>query len=521
MLRSTRGASDRSRGRTGSRHRRGRMSVLVGLALAAGLLAAASPVAAAVPSGRGPSSAPLAAATTTKLTFDFAPGWTTKQETAITDFIAIAYPIMVDVYGPPAASFPVTIVPDTTLDGWAYFPNSWRQVGNERVVIKAEVKVNPADVADSTGRLHFLTHEILHGFHAPFALDASADEEGMTEAASRIVAARVVPLLGLDGYVADPSALTFNGRSISALVDSDALNDPVLAAPSFFNSDKSPRPQVNEMYAAAAAYWMTLVVQRPRFLPDFNAAWYQSPARLTSGSEQAGAVQALAAELVPSVGRIDYATWRGEQQVAGNGHPAGIHLLCTDIAPQLARTSAFAGSPTVLLDADLVLTDASGDDRAYEGPVKVSIKGPGGTIVGKASGVVSGGSLYRFGTSPVSKPGAYRFLVTASGAGGTAATEGCWAIAGVRSAGRLLVVGTPGTSVTATFSTRDASGTVTSVTQTQQVAADGIAIFEGAGPGLAEVGPAGAPPTKLVPVAIGGAIVALITADTLAAAAIR
>ena len=481
------------------------------LALATLLLGSVTPAAtAAATSTTQPRSAsPVAAATATKLTFRYATGWSTQDRSALVHFIATAYPVLVSVYGPPAQTFTVTIVRDDALDGWAFFRPSWRRTSSG-YVLSGAIHISRVDASTTAGRLEVLLHEILHAFHTPYILARDADEEGFAEAAARIAAARVAPLVGVVDYQPAPA---YDGHTISPFVGADELNDPVFAAPSFYNPDGYSRPQGAQMYEAAAVYWTTLVLQRPSFFRDFNARWYRNSARSGSLAVQTKAVDALTSALVPRVGTIDIATWRNLQQIRRSRHAAGIHLLCRDMEPQVAEEPDVSEWPTVMVWADLVQTNTSMVDRSYKGLVDVTITGPDGVVVDEESGSTTG-SLWQFGMSRVPAAGAYRFRVTAQGADGLPASDSCWAIAGVASAGRLLVIGTPGKSVTAKVAIRDAAtGATVRASQMQLVAADGLAIFEGVLPGLAQVGLTGALPLRVVPVGTGGAIVALTPAN--------
>ena len=454
-----------------------------------------------------PNTSSVAATTTgTRLAFRYASGWSGSERAALAAFIATAYPILVDVAGPPARSFTVTIVPDDTLNGWAYLSWSASRAG----AIVAALHVGHAGVADADGRLYYLPHEILHAFHAPYTLPTDADEEGMTEATATLVRERLAPLVG---GVAGGELGDYNGQPISELTDADELNQPVLAARSFHNSDGSARPQVTEMYAAAAAYWLTLAEARPTLFRDFNTRWYRAATPHGASSAEAQKVQAIVTALVPQVGSHTYADWSAQQQIQTTRHAAGVHLVCSDFEPQLTPDPSTAAAPSILVNTTLVVSSSDGDDTAYDGSVGIVIVGPDGTAVESRTGEAEDGSLFALGYLRVPGAGAYRFRVTTQSGAGRQTTSACWVVAGISSAGRLLVIGTPGGAVTATFAGRDAAtGSLVQTTATEVVGANGIATFEGAEPGLADVGPAGGAPVKVVPVGTAGAIVTLIPA---------
>jgi hypothetical protein len=458
--------------------------------------------------------APPPAAASTKLSFEYADGWSSAERTAIARTIDAAYPEMVRVYGRPAISMAVTIVPDDTQAGWAHFAGSYLYTGGTAKAVRAEVHVSHADVATEEGRLNLIVHEVLHGFHGPYAMDRDADEEGMTEAASTIVGRRIAAGLGLPGYSSDPVGAQFQDVRISVVVAADQQNVPVMAAPSFYNSTRQSRPQVQSMYGAAAVYWLTLTAQRPTILSDVNVRWYRSPARTGKAAAQVKALKAITAALVSTVGAIDFATWRGRQQITRVSHPPGTHLRCLDVGPQAGAAAAMPGGLRVMMDADLIVTDGKIDDTPYSGDATISLLDATGATVTQTSGRVADGSLWTLLLDPVPGPGAYRYVVSVPGDGGTRAVGSCWTIAGVQSAGRLLVIGTPGSSITATLPLRDATtGSTARASVTQTVGADGLAVFEGTQPGLADVGVAGSSPAKEVLVATGGAIVALVSPD--------
>jgi len=102
----------------------------------------------------------------------------------------IVYPEIVRTYGYPSNNITITVRYDSTAGGWSYYNSVTTSIDMGILPI-----VNPPNANNASWDSVF-THELIHGFHdalwkAGGGLSASWNEEGMTEAATEIVAVNI------------------------------------------------------------------------------------------------------------------------------------------------------------------------------------------------------------------------------------------------------------------------------------------------------------------------------------------
>lgn len=107
-------------------------------------------------------------------------------EQYILDLLQTVYPVIVDLYGQPSNTIRVTVHFDNTYPNWFFYDS-----GRDRIVISAYPDIilpyGPGNPNDSRWD-GIVVHELIHAFHDTVFLFASWAEEGMTEAATELVA---------------------------------------------------------------------------------------------------------------------------------------------------------------------------------------------------------------------------------------------------------------------------------------------------------------------------------------------
>lgn len=434
-------------------------------------------------------------------------GWTASDIDAIGTMLSAAYARQVALYGPPAHGHVVTIHPDASLHDLAWYRASASVDGTGHVLsCRAVIHINPADGRSALNRIHYLTHEVLHAFHGCQAPPTPAVEEGMTESAASLLRASIAADLGIAwDRPSEPSGVYANQSGVTI---ADQYNGPLMSANRWYDTDDAARPQTLSLYADASSYWWTLWRTHSSFYRDWNSRWLAQDDLSQPFDTRLARVHAIAAQVAPQVGFMSYASWRAKQKVMKVQHRAGLRVLCAD-----ASTQSPDGFMRGLIQ--VIATDASHDDVVFGGDVDISLQRPNGSSAFNAPNVGAGAmDQYDFlfdhmsagGAIDMAHAGAYRLTVRRSS--DSSPIGDCWFIGGIRSSNRLVVVADPAQTVKVSVP-KLVSGQVQPVTLTQAVGADRVAVFADVRPGLASVGLDGASPTRVVPIGMRGAVVAL------------
>ena len=121
------------------------------------------------------------------ISFDvsFPTGWQVYTQT----LFSVVYPEIVKIYAYPSNTITITVKYDPSTGGW-----NWYDSGAKSITMGFLPTVTPPATNDPSWDAVF-THELIHGFHdailAGGGLPASWAEEGMTEAATEIVAMNI------------------------------------------------------------------------------------------------------------------------------------------------------------------------------------------------------------------------------------------------------------------------------------------------------------------------------------------
>ena len=230
-------------------------------------------------------------------------GWTPAQVTTITNFYNNMYPILVQLYGPPAVSYTVTLVRDLRYSGTnEFFPS--------------DDTIHMSDSFDP----QLFTHELVHAFRDEFILSSDANwnydptlsgfEEGFAQAVSYDAMNLYVQEFPNDPTVASN---TLYGSTYDW--DYDFQNVPALRGTDFW-SDGGATLLYWTKYEMAAAAIRKMDIESPGFYAAFNAAYY---ARINASPTTVRPTQALIVSIIqsilPTIEGTPAATWIQQQNI--------------------------------------------------------------------------------------------------------------------------------------------------------------------------------------------------------------
>jgi hypothetical protein len=396
------------------------------------------------------------------------PGWSPADRAVLERIVDAVLPVVEEVTGPPAGTR--TIIIRGGASGRTCTASDGIELG----------RGGPLDAALA----ECVTHEIVHSFHDHAGLPDGL-EEGATVVTTALVLSRVAEALGLDPIVPEPAQVTVEGVALSSSAAADLVDDPSLAVQPWLGADGTAPPGATDMYGVAGAFWMALRAERPTVLHDFYARWNGTLPGLRPAPEE------ILGELVPTVGGIPFTEWRlGGWWAVRTSHAPGVSVRCADLSPQLDRVPGAEGARAFRGLVRIVETDAAGRMRPIEGTVSVRILSADGTEIAAspyALGAVTGtGPDERLPAPPA--PGAYRLSFSVAHGGVTVDAGSCWLTAGIRGAGRVLVVGEPGLEVAVSYPATASGGYGEQrVRRTVRIREDGVADLGPAGTGIVVV----------------------------------
>jgi Bacterial Ig domain len=230
-------------------------------------------------------------------------GWTAAQVATMSGFFSRMYPILVQLYGPPALNYTVTIVRDLRYHNSNAFIPSMNQIR-----------------MDDTFTPQLFTHELIHAFRGPFVLTSdqnwnydptlSGFEEGFAQAVSYEAMNQYVVTYPNDPLVPANSLWGSSDES-----DYDFQNVPELRGTDFW-SDGGGTLLYWTRYEMAAAAIRKIEIESPGFYSQFNQAYY---ARLNANPTTVRPSQALIVSIikgiVPTIEGIPADTWIAQQNI--------------------------------------------------------------------------------------------------------------------------------------------------------------------------------------------------------------
>lgn len=266
------------------------------------------------------------------ITFAFS-GWTSIEQRQLAAYVNAVYPVIVSIYGAPAATITVTIVRDANLQnilGGVYVPPT------------NEIRIPP--LQDLSRDTYVLAALIVRAFHDEVALGYDAWETGF---------ARAVALVG---QLQVDASFDLSSEPYYLLPAYDLLNQRPLASPNFFPASGFIGMSVWRIAMAQAA-WLKVYAENPSFFRDFNAAYYAEyssslPTNITR-------LRQLAAAAAPQVEGMLFQDWCARQFVLDTRGWPGEKLYLVAL-PQLDNV-------TVYLEAEYYRATAAGDEQPLAG----------------------------------------------------------------------------------------------------------------------------------------------------------
>jgi hypothetical protein len=265
------------------------------------------------------------------LTFDFQ-GFSNADRDFLQQFVALAYPRIVALYGQPAVSGTVKVINYGPLDG-GQGTDVQRLAFGAYNASTNEIYLPLYESLDSFA-LAFLLN-MVHAFHGPAVFQYDAWEQGFARAAASIIARQ--PEFGF----ADAS-----GNFLYSLLQFyDLLNQPGLGNPTFFppsqaniDIDDNERGSLGKMIfprlGMSGAAWLKVYIENPQFFRQFNEAYYQQFNPTPQGTPNFGgnvpALKTIAASLLPNgVEGQPFEEWYRRQYVLDTSVSPGRKLYAT------------------------------------------------------------------------------------------------------------------------------------------------------------------------------------------------
>lgn len=249
-----------------------------------------------VPESKGVRTSYAAAVPSLSFTFDSpASPWTPDELTILRSLVNDMYPIIKQVYGPPAFTLQVNIRKDPYLSA----SGTYNLSTNEIVVGSLQPDV--------------ICHEIIHAFRDDHIIRINSFEEGMARAAEVEVFNRLPALYHWD-----------RGHSYSHDVFYDVLNRPEIGGV----GGSFSWGHVNTLlrYQLSGYAWGKVLIENPRFLPAFNAALYTAAQANPTVTGDEAALLNIAARLQANVEGTAFRTWYSRQGVLNTNPPTGQFL---------------------------------------------------------------------------------------------------------------------------------------------------------------------------------------------------
>ena len=285
-------------------------------------------------------------APTNALTFEFE-GFTAGDQTALEDYLAVAYPKARLIYGPPAFSNTVKIVADSSIQNIQ---------GGTYNATTNEIHIPPL-TGNFPEDTYILLMLVLNAFHDDVALFYDAWEQGFIGAAAYAIQTTSGVSPGYDPI--DPGP--FYCMSVY-----EAQNHPELANSTYYPASGATNMLVWRIAMARAA-WLKCYIENKDFFSGFNTRYYEQLQALaeTSGVQTAQealvgnvpALKVIASEVVPQVEGQSFFQWFENNSVLDTSVHLGPKLYVWNIPLETS----------VALIAELYTTLAGGDEQPEGG----------------------------------------------------------------------------------------------------------------------------------------------------------
>jgi len=266
------------------------------------------------------------------ITFAFS-GWTTTEQQQLATYVSAVYPVLVSIYGAPAATVTVTIVRDANLQNI---------LGGVYVPATNEIHIPP--LQDLSRDTYVLASLIVRAFHDGIAPAYDAWETGFARAVALIAHLQV------------DASFDLSSEPYYLLPAYDLLNQRPLASPTFFPASGFIGMGVWRVAMAQAA-WLKVYAENPSFFRDFNAAYYaEYDSSLPQNVTRLRQIAALAA---PQVEGLLFQDWFARQFVLDTTGWPGEKLYLVAL-PQVDNV-------TVYLEAEYYRAATAGDEQPLAG----------------------------------------------------------------------------------------------------------------------------------------------------------
>jgi len=228
-------------------------------------------------------------------------GWSTGDESQLRAFVTRAYPVLVSIYGKPAANTTVTITAAALVDN---VEGGEFTLDPHTGTVTVTVEPLPSDftTGDNSHYGFNLLHLLLHAFHAPTLIGIDAWEEGLARAAALIASLQLDPNYDLSR----------DGGYLLPLYET--LNQPALSNSVFFPPDGITYLSLTRLGMAMSA-WLKVYTEKPTVFSDFNARYYSAIAGSPTVAGNLAGLQTLMQMSVPSVEGTAFLDWYNQQQV--------------------------------------------------------------------------------------------------------------------------------------------------------------------------------------------------------------
>lgn len=270
-------------------------------------------------------------------------GWTPTEEATLRDYVTRAYPVLVAIYGPPAAAIQVSIVRDDSLAN--LLGGTYNASTNE---------IRMPGLTDTSRNTYTLANLMLRAFHDDLMLFYEAWETGFCRAAALAAHKQV-----------DPS-FPASDDPFYSLPLYELLNKPALGNARFFPPSGFIGMSIRRIGMAQAA-WLKVMGHYPNFFRDFNARYYAqwSPTRNPPLSGDVQALVQIAAAVAPTIENLPFADWFRRQHVLDTSTTIGEKLYVASVPFQ----------EDVFLELDYYRTLTTGDETPLSGTGYLSYTG--------------------------------------------------------------------------------------------------------------------------------------------------
>ncbi|MCC6443415.1 MAG: hypothetical protein IT210_08155 [Armatimonadetes bacterium] len=284
-------------------------------------------------------------------------GWTAQQAQFLKAFADLAYPIVEQVYGPPANDITVRVMRATALtdpqftSGGVYVASTTPR----QILLPPSQGFDNYVQGDTYDQVRVnLLHLMIRAFHDTAFVDYHAWEEGISRAAT------VVVMTLLDRNV----DLTTGFDTYFLMPVYDLVNQPPLGNNTFYPTSGFDGMLIFRLGMSASA-WLKVYIENNNFFRAFNSAYYLQVEANPALAGNIPQLRALVKGIAPEVEGIDFDRWYERQYVLDTSVAPGNNLYAFN-APVLATSTDTSGYSVIVLLC-YFNTAPSGDEAPLAG----------------------------------------------------------------------------------------------------------------------------------------------------------